>query len=165
MILSDRTIRREIEQGIVKPIPEDYQIQPASIDLKLGAEIAWTNGSRLMMDGDGHVLYPGKFVLGHTFEWVDIPSYLVGQINGKSGLGRRGLMVHVTAGFIDPGFRGHVTLELVNIGHSPIHLEKEMLICQLVLMRLTTEAMRPYGHPDLRSHYQEQSGVTLARTE
>lgn len=163
MILSDRTIRRELEQGLIKPHPDDSQIQPASVDLKLGKELAWTNNTRLDLNSAGYALYPGKFVLGQTLEWIEIPTYLVGQLNGKSSLGRRGLMVHVTAGFIDPGFRGNITLELVNVGHSVIHLEEGMLIAQLTLIRLSTEVIRPYGHPELGSHYQDQSGATLSR--
>lgn len=162
MILSDRSLRRELEQGIIKPMPEDSQIQPASIDVRLGDEIAWTNGARRDLGHDGYVLYPGRFILGQTLEWVEVPSYLVAQVNGKSSIGRRGVMVHVTAGFIDPGFRGNITLELVNVGHSPLYLEKGMLIAQLIFIRLTTEVIRPYGHLGLNSHYQDQSGATLA---
>ena len=163
MILSDRTIRRELEQGIIKPMPADSQIQPASVDVKLGSQLTWINGhQQTISENEGFLLYPGKFVLGCTEEWFEIPNYLAAQVNGKSSIGRRGLMVHVTAGFIDPGFRGNITLELVNLGTSPFYLEQGMLIAQVLFHRLTTDVLRPYGHPDLKSHYQNQSGPVLA---
>lgn len=165
MILSDKSIRRELLEGNLRidPPPLDEQIQPASIDLTLGEEIKWTNGMVHKLDEIGHILYPGKFVLGHTRECVRIPNHLVAQLNGKSSLARQGLMIHITAGYIDPGFRGHITLELRNVGHNTIQLKEGMLIAQLVLVLLTEPAERPYGSSGINSHYQDQRGATLAR--
>lgn len=165
MILSDVSIRKELQVGELRidPPPVDEQIQPASIDLRLGEEIKWTNGMAHKLDAVGHVLYPGKFLLGHTAEWVRIPKHLVGQLNGKSSLARQGLMIHITAGYIDPGFEGNITLELRNVGHNTIQLVEGMLIAQLVLVQLTEPAERPYGSDGLNSHYQKQQGATLAR--
>lgn len=167
MILSDRSIRSLLlkQPDFMDPAPEDWQIQPASIDLTLGSEIRFANGDTLDLRREGYKLFPGKFLLGHTKQTISIPSHLVGQLNGKSSLGRRGLMVHSTAGYIDPGFRGQVTLELANIGHEIILFEDSMKIAQLVLIQLTTVADRPYGTPGLNSHYQLQSGATPARLD
>ncbi len=162
MILSDRSIKLLLrsQPDFIVPHPEDSQIQPASIDLTLGAELRWANGDTRKIDSNGFTLFPGKFVLGHTEQEVHVPSHLVAQLNGKSSLGRRGLMVHSTAGYVDPGFQGQITLELANIGHEVIFLELGMLIAQLVLIQLTTPADRPYGSAGLGSHYQSQLGAT-----
>lgn len=164
MILSDRSIRQLLIRNpdFMDPKPEDKQIQPASIDLTLGGEIRFANHDKFYLRHEGYRLFPGKFILGHTKQFVNVPSNLVAQLNGKSTLGRRGLMVHSTAGYIDPGFRGHITLELANIGHEIIYLEEGMLIAQLVMIQLTTPADRPYGSDGLGSHYQLQSGATPA---
>lgn len=173
MILSDRSLRQLIrnQKDFMSPPPEDSQIQPASIDLRLGSELKWTWGATQQLSRATPNsqfkwrIEPKEFFLGHTKEFVKIPTHLVGQLNGKSTLGRRGLMVHSTAGFIDPGFCGHITLELKNIGVEDIILEEGMLIAQLVLFQMTTPADRPYGHEELNSHYQMQSGATLAHLD
>jgi dCTP deaminase len=165
VILSDISLRAELAAGslVIDPPPADHAIQPASIDLHLGWHIVWgvalTSTAVMGVRGIYH-LQPGEFVLGHTSETVTIPPHLVAQLNGKSSLGRLGLSVHITAGFIDPGFHGQITLELHNCSRQPIPLDHGMPIGQLVLMRLTTAAERPYGHPELRSHYQGQTGAT-----
>lgn len=162
MILSDRSLRELLrnDKSFIVPVPADSQIQPASIDLRLGKEIRFANGMTLSLETGGYAIHPGKFLLAHTEEVVGIPDYLVGQLNGKSSLARRGLLVHSTAGYLDPGFKGSITLELANIGHGPIFVEKEMLIAQLVMIQMTTPADRPYGSKGLDSHYQNQKGAT-----
>jgi dCTP deaminase len=161
VILSDRDLRVELLAGrlVIDPPPADAAIQPASIDLHLG------KGLRLPSDSVEYSavewdLWPAQFILGHTVEHVAIPAHLVGQLNGKSSLGRLGLSVHITAGFIDPGFRGQITLELHNCSSRTITLTPGMSIGQLVLMRLTSPAERPYGSAGLGSHYQGQTGAT-----
>src|SRR5690349_4808797 len=161
MILSDVSLRAELDAGslVIDPPPADEAIQPASIDLHLGKELR--NRSGVGMDRPGEwYLDPGRFLLGHTAESVQIPAHLVAQLNGKSSLGRLGLAIHITAGFIDPGFRGQITLELHNCSPTPIRLTPGMPIGQLVLMRLTEPAERPYGSAGLGSHYQGQTGAT-----
>lgn len=167
MILSDRTLREELKEKrlIIYPPPRDIQIQPSSIDLQLGANLCWPGKDQFIMSEKGFALYPGKFILGHTLENVTIPTHLVGQLNGKSSWGRRGLMVHSTAGYIDPGFSGQITLELKNIGNDAIHLIEFMMVAQIILVQLTTEVDRPYGHNDLNSHYQRQFGAMSARSK
>lgn len=133
------------------------QLQPASYDLMLDH----------IMDFEGlvyqhHILAPKEFILGSTKEKVYIPSWLVARIEGKSSLARKGLMVH-TAGFIDPGFEGTLTLEITNHSGVPFNLEAGMKIAQLAFQELDTPALRPYGHPELGSHYQGQVGATPAR--
>lgn len=167
MVLSDTSIRELLKEypDFIQPLPKDMHIQPASIDLSLGSEIRFYDDSYMYLDflgGVGHNLHPGEFILGQTKQYVNIPSHLVGQLNGKSTLGRQGLMVHSTAGYIDPGFSGNITLELKNIGHNIIHLRENMLIAQLILIQLTTPAERPYGSEGLNSHYQGQTGAAPA---
>lgn len=147
MILSDEAIRDEIDFGslVVDPMPPDSAFQPASLELRLAEAIT---------------LQPGEFRLSHVLERIQIPRHLVGQVNGKSSLGRLGLLVHATAGFVDPGFAGQLTLELKNLGDRPMELEQHQPVCQLVLFRVLGTVLRPYGHPDLGSHYQGQSGTT-----
>lgn len=164
MILSDRSLRAELAAGslVIDPLPEDHAIQPASIDLHLGRQIRWTyraDANPISIDG-GFLLAPGRFCLGHTAETVTIPAHLVAQLNGKSSLGRLGLAIHITAGFIDPGFSGQITLELHNCSGLPVRLEPQMPIGQLVLVRMTTAADRPYGSDGLGSKYQHQTGAT-----
>lgn len=161
MILSDRTLRAELDAGtlVIDPPPADSAIQPASIDLHLGAEQRSVAGHHRQRFGQWY-LEPNQFLLGHTDEAVTIPAHLVGQLNGKSSLGRLGLAIHITAGFIDPGFSGQITLELHNCSLYPILLRQGMPIGQLVLMRLTAPAERPYGSAGLGSKYQGQTGAT-----
>lgn len=165
MILSDVSLRNELEWGalVIDPPPADAAIQPASIDLHLGDHIrwGWDLDEKTDLDGVRSVfLGPGEFMLGHTAEHVSIPAHLVAVLNGKSSLGRLGLSIHITAGFIDPGFRGQITLELHNCSQRKVPLTAGMPIGQLVLMRLTEPAERPYGSPGLNSKYQNQAGAT-----
>lgn len=146
----------DIEYRLIKPFSTQL-LQPASYDLILDH----------LMDFEGTIiedyfLAPKEFILGSTREWVNIPITLVARIEGKSSLARKGLMVH-TAGFIDPGFRGNLTLEITNHSSVPVLLGKGMKIAQLAFQHLDFPAERPYGHPELGSHYQNQEGVTPSR--
>ncbi len=159
MILSDTDIAQRLADGSLMIDPLDYSIdpiQPASVDLRL-SDCKLSNGTRW--------IFPGEFLLASTLETVRIPPDLVAQVNGKSSLGRLGLSVHITAGFIDPGFQGQITLELHNCSNASIRLERRMKICQLVVQRLTSPAERPYGHPTRRSKYQNQTGITPSRKD
>lgn len=184
MILSDTTIKERIDLGdLVVDILQPGAIQPASIDLRLGTELlryeylgvppdfevnqeSIKAGFMVPMEFDpihGVSFSPGLFLLGSTLEWIKIPVDLVGRIEGKSSLGRLGLMVHSTAGFVDPGFEGQLTLELYNVSPYPIRLLPGMKIAQLSLMQTTTPVDRPYGSPELGSRYQRQAGPTASR--
>jgi dCTP deaminase len=168
VILSDRDIRKaQANFDIVEPFRDEH-VQPASIDLRLGDQfILWVNNGDTTdrvptTAADGMHIEPGQFMLGATFETITIPPHLVGQINGRSSWARKGLIVHTTAGFIDPGFTGQITLELKNVGHETLFLPVGERICQLVLTQLTSPAERPYGAAGLGSHYQGQQGVTAS---
>ncbi len=166
---------------------EPRQIQPASIDLTLanewlvypkvnpdlvgvGEEETLMSNSIDMNSAKGvttekivssnYMLMPGQLILGSTAEYVQIPDDLQAQVHGKSSLGRLGLLVHVTAGFIDPGFKGKITLEMYNLNNRPIILRAGKPICQISLTTLSIRAEFPYGHEKLRSHYQNQGEVT-----
>ena len=158
---------------------KDEQIQPASIDLTLGDEFLYptidddwipailgesdTYPKTKLFKTSRFCLYPGEFVLGTTEETIRVPRDLVGQIEGKSSLGRLGLLIHATAGFIDPGFIGKITLEMYNLNKVPIVLVPGRYICQVSFVQLNGQVLRPYGHPDLHSKYQDQDQVTEAR--
>lgn len=181
MVLSDRSIRRQIAEGriVVKPV-DDADIQPASIDLHLDSRFLVFSNSRqpyidvrepldnlteevTIADGEPFMLHPGEFVLGSTLEHIELPDDLVARLEGKSSLGRLGLLIHSTAGFVDPGWRGRLTLELSNVARLPIALYCGMKIGQISFLQLTTPAERLYGSPELRSRYQGQSGPTASR--
>lgn len=161
----------------VDPLADLAQIQPASIDLRLGNVFIALYPSRVIdmrdrlvetyttnVGPDGHYpLMPGEFVLGTTIERVEIGPRLTAKIEGKSSLGRMGLAVHVTAGFIDPGFRGQITLELFNAGPGEIWLRPGLAICQVAFTECMSCARRPYGSPGLGSRYQDQVGVVPVR--
>jgi dCTP deaminase len=176
VILSDRTIRKLLAEGrlMLEPL-EDSQIQPASVDVRLGDRIrVFRNHTTVCIDpyqpqpdltevvevGDGQpfVLHPGEFVLGFTMERVGIPDDIVARVDGKSSLGRLGVLIHATAGFVDAGFAGQITLELSNVATLPIKLWPGMRIGQISFMRLDEPVERPYGHPELNSKYQGQAG-------
>lgn len=182
-VLSDGTIRRLVDEGRITIAPWDPgMVQPASVDLRLGrsfrvfhnhklaaidlAEPPQGVTERLEIAADGSfVIHPGEFVLGSTAEWVELPDDIVARIEGKSSLGRLGLIVHATAGFVDPGFKGTLTLEITNLTRVPIVLWPGKPIAQLSFMTLDRPAERPYGHPDLGSHYHGQSEATESRYE
>ena len=184
MILSDRDIANRMYPGlgeksiIIDPWPAKARMQPASVELTLAADIKVETCYSRVRNANGEVcvdlaewwggdltaerteLHNTQFALACTVETVRIPDDLVGQVNGKSSLARRGLIVHTTAGFIDPGFHGQITLELKNVSNTPFHLRAGMAICQLVFMQMTSPALRPYGSEGLGSHYQGQEGPT-----
>jgi dCTP deaminase len=184
MILSDRDIRSRLEEGdlVVEPVSDpDLQIQPASIDVRLGKEFLEfrrTNipsihpqaeqevgdyvSETVIEEGEEFILHPGDFVLGTTKERVEIPDDLVAQVEGRSSLGRLAVVVHATAGFVDPGFRGRITLELSNLGTAPVALSPGMRISQIVFTELSSPAESPYGS-ERGSKYQDQGGPAASR--
>lgn len=166
MILSDQDIYAELLDGGLSVTPPSplSAFQPASLEVHL-ADAATRNLWYPDQFGDVEPaetwwLEPGEFALGSTVEKLALPSHLCAQVNGKSSLGRLGLLVHATAGFIDPGFQGQITLELKNLSNHTIALTREMAVAQLVFHRLSSPSQRPYGHPELGSHYQHQTGTT-----
>jgi dCTP deaminase len=182
-VLSDGTIRRLVEEQRIRIEPWDpAMVQPASVDLKLGTSFRVFHNHRLpaidlaepptgvtehvqIEDSSSFVIHPGEFVLGSTVEWVELPNDIVARIEGKSSLGRLGLIVHATAGFVDPGFSGTLTLEITNLTRVPIVLWPGKPIAQLSFMALDRAAERPYGHPELGSHYHGQAEATESRYE
>ncbi len=181
MILSDRTIKEEIAAGKIAINPLDpSDIQPASVDLHLLDKIlVFQNFSTPYIDlrkdlpnlmaevvvekNKPFVLHPGEFVLASTAEEVGIGNGIVGKLEGKSSLGRIGLLIHSTAGYVDPGWHGRLTLELANVSRLPIALYVGMKIGQIAFHRMTTEADRPYGSTGLGSRYQNQQGPVASR--
>src|SRR3954453_17174736 len=182
-VLSDGTIRRLVEEGRIGIDPWDpAMLQPGSVDLRLGRSFRFFENHKvpaidladlprsiteLVETGPGasFVIPPGEFVLGRTEERVELADDLVARIEGKSSLGRLGLIVHATAGFVDPGFKGTLTLEITNLTRVPIVLCPGKPIPQLSFMTLDRPAERPYGHPDLGSHYHGQEEATESRYE
>jgi dCTP deaminase len=181
VILSDRSLREAIAAGrlVIDPLDDDA-IQPSSIDVRLDnrfrvfytARHPYIDVKQPMEDltelvevkpDDAFILHPGEFVLGSTLEQIGIPDDLAARLEGKSSLGRLGLMTHSTAGFLDPGFVGHVTLELSNVANLPITLYPGMRIGQIAVFQLTTAADRPYGSRGIGSKYQGQRGPTPSR--
>lgn len=184
MILSDRDLRERLRKGdlVVDPLDDpDVQVQPASIDLRLGQEfLVFRNPHIPFIDtrapaieaytervdiapGQPFIMHPGEFCLGSTLERVRIPHDLVARVDGRSSLGRLAIVVHATAGFIDPGFEGHITLELSNLGRVPVALHPGMRVSQIVLHTMTSAAERPYGSPGRGSKYQGQRGPVASR--
>jgi dCTP deaminase len=181
MVLSDGDIRAALEQGSIVITPhDDSSIQPASVDLRLGNQIRvfqnhllpvidvkqemnqLTEAARID-EVNPFVLHPGEFVLGMTLEEIRLPNDIVGRLDGKSSLGRLGLVVHSTAGFVDPGWQGRLTLELSNLANLPINLYVGMKVSQISFMRLSTPAQHPYGSSHLGSKYQGQMEPTPSR--
>ena len=177
-VLSDGTIRRLVDEGRIVIDPWDPElVQPASVDLRLGGSFRVFHNHRTSaidlrepptnlteeVTGEMFVIHPGEFVLGVTEEYVELPDDIVARIEGKSSLGRLGLIVHATAGFVDPGFKGTLTLEITNLTRVPIKLYPGLLIAQLSFMTLDAPAERPYGSEALGSHYQGQTAATESR--
>ncbi|CAM3042405.1 dCTP deaminase [Skermania piniformis] len=181
MLLSDRDIRAEIRAGRLAIDPfEPTLVQPSSVDVRLDGLFRVFNNTRYThidpaqrqdelttlvepAAGEPFVLHPGEFALGSTLERCALPDDLAGRLEGKSSLGRLGLLTHSTAGFIDPGFAGHITLELSNVANLPITLWPGMRIGQLCLIRLSSPAEHPYGSAAAGSKYQGQRGPTPSR--
>ncbi|MEV8095670.1 dCTP deaminase [Kitasatospora sp. NPDC085879] len=182
MLLSDKDIRTEIDKGRVVIDPfEPSMVQPSSIDVRLDRFFRVFENHRyphidpseeqpdltrlVEPEGDeAFILHPGEFVLASTFEVITLPEDVASRLEGKSSLGRLGLLTHSTAGFIDPGFSGHVTLELSNVATLPIKLYPGMKIGQLCLFRLSSPAEHPYGSARYGSRYQGQRGPTPSRS-
>ena len=172
VVLSDRDIKAEIAAGriVIEPLCEQ-NVQPASVDVCLGSNSTHTSIDPLVAqegltesidvpEGDVFVLHPGQFALGTTLERIVIPDDILGKLEGKSTLGRLGLMIHSTAGYVDPGWDGELTLELSNVANLPIILHPGMRIGQLSFERMSSPVERPYGSENLGSHYQGQRGAT-----
>jgi dCTP deaminase len=183
MILSDVDLLRQLEKEddglVVEPLKDiDQQVQPASIDMRLGNKFITFNRTNItcihpdnkdeierytekktVSPNEEFVLHPGDFVLAETEEWIEVPDDLVASVEGRSSLGRLAVVVHATAGWIDSGFRGHVTLELSNLGVAPVALTPGMRVAQLVVQTLKTPCKRPYGS-DRDSKYQDQTEPT-----
>ena len=182
MLLSDRDIRAQIDAGRVVLDPwEPGMVQPSSIDVRLDRYFRLFDNHKYAVidpaqeqpdltrlveveEGESFVLHPGEFVLGSTYEQVTLPDDVAARVEGKSSLGRLGLLTHATAGFVDPGFTGHVTLELSNVATLPIVLYPGMKIGQLCFFQLSSPAEHPYGSDTRGSHYQGQRGPTASRS-
>ncbi len=180
-VLSDGTILQLVQEGQIRIEPWDPElVQPASVDLRLGDSFRVFHNYRVstidlryppenlteevvVPEDEAFVIHPGEFCLGRTLEWVELPDDVVARIEGKSSLGRLGLIVHATAGFCDPGWKGTLTLELNNLTRVPIQLYPGLPIAQLSFMTLDAPARRPYGSPGLGSHYQGQRAATESR--
>jgi len=181
MVLSDRTIKLEMAKGRIVVDPcDEADIQPSSIDLHLSDSFEVFNNSRYpyidpLREQPGltspatatatepFVLHPGQFVLGSTIERIELPDDIVARLEGKSSLGRLGLLIHSTAGYVDPGWKGRLTLELSNVANLPILLAPGMPIGQISFTQMTTAVDRPYGHIGLKSKYQNQPGTVPSR--
>ncbi|QDO87373.1 dCTP deaminase [Ornithinimicrobium ciconiae] len=182
MLLSDRDICAQIDSGRVRLDPWDpSMVQPSSVDVRLDRYFRlFDNHKYPVIDPaqdqpeltrlvevepeESFVLHPGEFVLGSTYEEVSLPDDVAARVEGKSSLGRLGLLTHATAGFVDPGFTGHVTLELSNVATLPIVLHPGMKIGQLCFFQLSSAAEHPYGSSAKGSHYQGQRGPTASRS-
>jgi dCTP deaminase len=180
MVLSDRTIRRLLDEGRIGIAPFDEElVQPSSVDVRVDRFFRVFHNARypfidvkqpmddltelVEIDSEPFILHPGEFVLGSTLERIRLPDDLVARLEGKSSLGRLGLLIHSTAGFIDPGWDGHVTLELSNVANLPITIYYAMPIGQLSFVQLSEPAEAPYGTAVLGSKYQGQAGPTPSR--
>lgn len=182
MLLSDRDIRAQIEENRVRVEPYDPgMIQPSSVDVRLDRFFrVFENHKYSVIDpsveqgeltrevqvapNEFFILHPGEFVLASTYEVITLPDDIAGRLEGKSSLGRLGLLTHSTAGFIDPGFSGHITLELSNVANLPVKLFPGMKIGQLCLIKLSSPAEHPYGSALYGSRYQGQRGPTPSRS-
>ena len=182
MLLSDRDIRKELSDGRVGVEPfDEAMIQPSSVDVRLdkffrvfenhkysvidpSIEQPELTREVIAEDGEHFILHPGEFVLASTYEVITLPDDIAGRLEGKSSLGRLGLLTHSTAGFIDPGFSGHITLELSNVANLPVKLYPGMKIGQLCLIKLSSAAEHPYGSAQYLNRYQGQRVPTPSRS-
>jgi dCTP deaminase len=181
VVLSDRTIRAEIDAGriVIEPFEADL-IQPSSIDVRVDSRFRVFHNARYPFidvrqpmddltelvevgEGEPFILHPGEFVLGQTLEQVTLPDDVVARLEGKSSLGRLGLLIHSTAGFVDAGFSGNLTLELSNVANLPITIYQGMPIGQISFMRMDGPVERPYGSRETKSKYQGQAEPTPSR--
>jgi dCTP deaminase len=182
VLLSDRDIRAQIAEKRVGVEPfSDAMIQPSSVDVRLdkffrvfenhkyevidpALEQPELTREIVAEDGEAFILHPGEFVLASTYEVITLPDDIAGRLEGKSSLGRLGLLTHSTAGFIDPGFSGHITLELSNVANLAVKLYPGMKIGQLCLIKLSSPAEHPYGSAQYLNRYQGQRGPTASRS-
>ena len=176
-ILSDKTIKEYLEEGkiVIDPLKDEQQIQPSSVDMRLGDEfkvfkvirkpyidpkdeedIAEYMESSTVPEDEAFIIHPNEFALATTQEYGKVPDDLVARVEGRSSMGRLGVTMHVTAGYVDPGFEGRITLEISNIGAMPVALYPGQRVCQLVFETMTTPAELPYGHPKRNSKYMNQ---------
>lgn len=177
-ILSDHDIKKYLKSGliIIDPLEDpERQIQPSSVDLRIGNEfkgfkiirkpcidpqepedIESYMESYHIEDGESFIIHPGEFALATTYEYIGLPDNLVARVEGRSSIGRLGITMHVTAGYIDPGFHGRITLEISNIGKMPVALYPKQRVCQIVFETMTSPAEKPYGHPERESKYMGQ---------
>lgn len=180
MILSDRDIIRLIRKGtlIIEPFNREF-VQPSSLDVTLDSKVRVfdnhdvafvdvkkiSDPSRLVELGNGgsFIIHPGDFILASTVERITMPTDVAAKIEGRSSLGRLGLVIHATAGYVDPGFSGHLTLEISNISRLPIKLYSDMRIGQIAFIKMSSPVLKPYGSPELRSKYQGQRDPTSSR--
>lgn len=176
MVLSDRDIRARLKKDLKISPFDDSCVQPSSVDLHLGNDfLVFDTHSQTVIDtknkidrimkkivikdNEPIIIHPREFILATTIERIKFPTDLVGRLDGKSSLGRIGLIIHSTAGYFDPGFEGQCTLEISNLANLPIALYKGMKICQMSFMQLSSPAQYPYGHKKLKSHYQNQKNT------
>jgi dCTP deaminase len=180
MVLSDTTIARLLAEGRIEIEPYDASLlQPSSVDVRVDRLFRVFHNNRyafidvkveqaeltelVEVEDRSFILHPGEFVLGSTLERIKLPDDLVARLDGKSSLGRLGLLIHSTAGFIDPGWDGHVTLELSNVANLPITIYPGMKIGQISFMQMTEPAATPYGSASIGSKYKGQRGPTASR--
>lgn len=182
MLLSDGDIRKQLQEGRIGLEPLNLELlQPSSIDVRLDRFFRLFDNHKYpfidpreqqdeltrfveVQSDEAFILHPGEFVLGSTFEYVSLPNDIAARLEGKSSLGRLGLLTHSTAGFVDPGFQGHVTLELSNVATLPIKLWPGMKIGQLCFFKLSSPSENPYGSEKYGSRYQGQRGPTASRS-
>jgi dCTP deaminase len=184
VILSDRDVRARLARGDIKIVPEpdpEIQIQPASIDLRLGYDFQTFNYTQQalidpadpssfeqltnlihLQEGERFIVHPGEFVLATTLEHVEIPDDLVARLEGRSSIGRLGIVIHSTAGYIDPGFKGRITLEISNLGRIAVALYPGMRICQIAFEEMSSPVSESYG-AKRTAKYQGQQTTTLSR--
>ncbi|MDL2246460.1 dCTP deaminase [Methanobrevibacter sp. OttesenSCG-928-K11] len=183
-ILSDKDIKKYLDDKkiIIDPLEDEKQIQPSSVDLRIGKEfkvfkvirkpyidpldeedVASYMESSTVEDGKAFIIHPNEFALATTEEYIKVPDDLVARVEGRSSMGRLGVTMHVTAGYIDPGFEGKITLEISNIGAMPVALYPGQRVCQVVFETMTSPSEKPYGHPDRNSKYMGQKRPESSR--
>jgi len=164
MILSDIDIIRHINNNIflVNPFNPEY-LQPASVDLHLNNDLMTVDGDLIDISNNSYFLKPNEFILGSTIEKIKLPQNIVGHVDGRSSIGRLGILVHVSAGYIDPCFEGNVTLELCNLSNRPFELKVGQSLCQIIFEMLSSPCQRGYGHEDLNSKYQNSNGTVRSK--
>lgn len=183
-ILSDVDIKKYLDENkiVIDPITDEKQIQPSSVDLRIGDEFKGFKivtkpyidpfdktdlesymSSFTVKEGEPFIIHPGEFTLATTYETVKLPDDIVARVEGRSSMGRLGITMHVTAGYIDPGFEGKITLEISNIGKMPVALYPGQRVCQIVFETMTSPSAKPYGHEDRDSKYMGQTGPQVSK--